>query len=142
MKLLIQITISLSFFLNVLLLLAESSDESSSKKSSPTETIKFNENNTADKSEKNILVISSQKETIQETVLGMNVSGNKEAPNLLYIIPWKDNQQQARPLELYRLMDEVYSTLDPEVFIKEVSYFEKINASNVESNPFKTEIKE
>jgi hypothetical protein len=71
-----------------------------------------------------------KKEVIQETVLGMNVSGNKEAPNMLYIVPWKDNSHEAKPVELYRLMDEIYSTLDPEVFIKEVTYLKKINSLN------------
>jgi len=64
-----------------------------------------------------------QKKAIQETVLGMNVSGNKEAPNLLYIIPWKDNSDNSKPPEVYRLMDEIYSTVDPDVFEKEVVFF-------------------
>lgn len=66
---------------------------------------------------------------IEETVLGMNVSGNKEAPNLLYIIPWKESSDTASPPEVYRLMDEVYSTVDPDVFKKEVSFFEQLQTS-------------
>ncbi len=66
---------------------------------------------------------------IEETVLGMNVSGNKEAPNLLYIIPWKESSDKANPPEVYRLMDEVYSTVDPDVFQKEVSFFEQLQTS-------------
>ena len=67
---------------------------------------------------------------IEETVLGMNVSGNKEAPNLLYIIPWKDTSTDAAPPEIYRLMDEVYSTVDPDVFEKEVVFFKQLTATN------------
>jgi hypothetical protein len=67
---------------------------------------------------------------IEETVLGMNVSGNKEAPNLLYIIPWKESSEKASPPEVYRLMDEVYSTVDPDVFKKEVGFFEQLQKSN------------
>jgi hypothetical protein len=63
---------------------------------------------------------------IQETVLGMNVSGNKEAPNLLYIIPWKANTDELPSPQIYRLMDEVYSTVDPDVFQKEVHFFEQL----------------
>lgn len=64
---------------------------------------------------------------IEETVLGMNVSGNKEAPNLLYIIPWKDNTDKAPPPEVNRLMDEIYSTIDPDVFDKEVLFYDQLN---------------
>ena len=63
---------------------------------------------------------------IEETVLGMNVSGNKEAPNLLYIIPWKESSEKASPPDVYRLMDEIYSTVDPDVFQKEVTFFEQL----------------
>lgn len=71
---------------------------------------------------------SVKKETkkIEETVLGMNVSGNKEAPNLLYIIPWKANTDELPSPQIYRLMDEVYSTVDPDVFQKEVHFFEQL----------------
>ena len=68
-------------------------------------------------------------EEIEETVLGMNVSGNKEAPNLLYIIPWKGSSDKPAPPEIYRLMDEVYSTVDPDVFEKEVAFFTQLSKS-------------
>ena len=76
-----------------------------------------------------LFVYSVQAAEIEETVLGMNVSGNKEAPNLLYIIPWKESSDEASPPEVYRLMDEVYSTVDPDVFQKEVSFFEQLQDS-------------
>lgn len=84
----------------------------------------FNINNQSANQEK---VTEVNQQSIQQTVLGMNVSGNKEAPNLLYIIPWKESHQATKPLKINRLMDEIFSTLDPEVFIKEVTYYEKIN---------------
>ena len=68
---------------------------------------------------------------IEETVLGMNVSGNKEAPNLLYIIPWKESSEQASPPEIFRLMDEVYSTVDPDVFEKEVIFFDQLQTEKI-----------
>ncbi len=71
---------------------------------------------------------------IEETVLGMNVSGNKEAPNLLYIIPWKDSSADATPPEVYRLMDEIYSTVDPDVFEKEVVFYQQLTATNSVDN--------
>ena len=69
---------------------------------------------------------NDEKQDIEETVLGMNVSGNKEAPNLLYIIPWKSSNEKSDPPEIYRLMDEVYSTVDPDVFEKEVSFYKQL----------------
>ncbi len=78
-------------------------------------------------------IASLQAAEIEETVLGMNVSGNKEAPNLLYIIPWKESSDKASPPEVYRLMDEVYSTVDPDVFQKEVNFFEQLQTA--QSNP-------
>ena len=71
---------------------------------------------------------------IEETVLGMNVSGNKEAPNILYIIPWKDSSDNATPPEVTRLMDEIYSTVDPDVYQKEVQFFDQLTggAANTE----------
>ena len=75
-------------------------------------------------------VYAAQPVEIEETVLGMNVSGNKEAPNILYIIPWKDNTDDARPPEVMRLMDEIYSTVDPDVYEKEVLFFEQLTEVN------------
>lgn len=75
---------------------------------------------------------AAQPAEIEETVLGMNVSGNKEAPNILYIIPWKDNNADATPPEVTRLMDEIYSTVDPDVYQKEVLFFEQLTEENKE----------
>lgn len=68
---------------------------------------------------------------IEEAVLGMNVSGNKEAPTLLYIIPWKDISESSTPPQVYRLMDEVYSTVDPGVFEKEVAFFDQLSQTSI-----------
>ncbi len=67
---------------------------------------------------------------IEETVLGMNVSGNKEAPNILYIIPWKEHSDMATPPEVIRLMDEIYSTVDPDVYEKEVGFYNQLTGVN------------
>jgi hypothetical protein len=73
-----------------------------------------------------IFTTVAHSEEIEETVLGMNVSGNKEAPNLLYIIPWKASTDELPSPKIYRLMDEVYSTVDPDVFQKEVQFFDQL----------------
>ena len=75
-------------------------------------------------------VFAAEPAEIEETVLGMNVSGNKEAPNILYIIPWKDNTGDATPPEVTRLMDDIFSTVDPDVYEKEVLFYEQLTEVN------------
>lgn len=60
---------------------------------------------------------------IEETVLGMNVSGTNDLPNVLYIIPWKANSTAVSPPEVSRLVDEIYAPVDPEVFAKQVKFY-------------------
>ena len=77
------------------------------------------------------------KEEIKETILGMNVSGNKEAPNILYIIPWKSHMDIETPPEVTRLMDEIYSTVDPDVYQKEIMFFDQLTENNSLTNKVK-----
>ena len=65
----------------------------------------------------------SAAEPIEETVLGMNVSGTNDLPNVLYIIPWKAANSQVSPPEISRLVDEIYAPVDPEVFAKQVKFY-------------------
>ncbi|TQV77079.1 hypothetical protein FLL45_03755 [Aliikangiella marina] len=66
---------------------------------------------------------------IEETVLGMNVSGTKDLPNVLYIIPWKPNSGQVSPPEISRLVDEIYEPVDPEVFTKQVNFYYQLTSA-------------
>jgi len=65
---------------------------------------------------------------IEEAVLGMNVSGTKDLPNVLYIIPWKPNSGQVSPPEISRLVDEIYEPVDPEVFTKQVNFYYQLTS--------------
>ena len=65
----------------------------------------------------------AQSSPIAQTVLGMNVSGTKDLPNVLYIIPWKDNGEPVRPPKVTRLVDEIYAPVDPDVFAKQVKFY-------------------
>lgn len=62
-------------------------------------------------------------QSIKSTVLGMNVSGNKELPNVLYIIPWKKTTHKIKPPAVSRLVQEVYQPVDPDVFAKQVKFY-------------------
>ena len=78
--------------------------------------------------------MASAAEKIEETVLGMNVSGTKDLPNVLYIVPWKANTSQIPPPEISRLVDEIYAPVDPEVFAKQVKfYYQLTNKAEAET---------
>ncbi len=68
----------------------------------------------------------TSKNTIEESVLGMNVSGNRELPNVLYIIPWKGSFTGGKLPEITSLIDEVYEPVDPDVFAKQVDFYQQI----------------
>ena len=61
--------------------------------------------------------------------LGMSVTGTQEAPQVLYVVPWKT--LDAVPVEPYvsGLLDEVFSPVDPVVFERSVRQHEQIQAA-------------
>ncbi|WP_196138303.1 hypothetical protein [Aliikangiella sp. G2MR2-5] len=71
---------------------------------------------------------------IQETVLGMNISGNKELPNVLYIVPWKSNAVPAALPKVNRLVDEIYAPVDPDVFSKQVNFYYQLTENKAEKD--------
>lgn len=86
---------------------------------------------TEKKQDKNEMIVSqnkSQKKSsvIQEAVLGMNISGNKELPNVLYIVPWKSNKSFSKPATASRLVDEIYALVDPDAFSKKVLFYQQL----------------
>ncbi|MET1253651.1 hypothetical protein [Aliikangiella maris] len=86
-------------------------------------------------------VNSAQPVKIEETVLGMNVSGTRNLPNVLYIIPWKGNKTQVSPPQISRLVDEIYAPVDPEVFSKQVKFYYQLTAEKVEQSANMKEVK-
>ncbi|MCW8880617.1 MAG: hypothetical protein OQK51_26445 [Kangiellaceae bacterium] len=77
---------------------------------------------------------SAKPKKIQDTVLGMNVSGNKELPNVLYIIPWKSNATPAALPRVTRLVDEIYAPVDPEVFQKQVKFYYQLTTPETQES--------
>lgn len=56
-----------------------------------------------------------------------SVTGNRELPRVLYIVPWKETgigEIEGRPLD--SLLDEVLAPVDREVFVREVKYFDQL----------------
>lgn len=55
------------------------------------------------------------------------ITGNRELPKVLYIVPWKDSDLgdiMGRPVN--SLLDEVLAPLDRDVFLRQVIYFEQL----------------
>jgi len=52
------------------------------------------------------------------------ITGARELPKVLYIVPWKKTRPNAQPLPMKSLMDEVFAPIDIEVFRRQVRYHE------------------
>ncbi len=58
---------------------------------------------------------------------GMSVTGNSELPKALFIVPWKDPQAGLSPERpVNSLIDEALQPVDPEVFRRELDYFDTV----------------
>lgn len=57
------------------------------------------------------------------------VTGNRELPKVLYIVPWKKAELGDLPAQPFNtLLDEVLQPVDREVFRREVKYFEAVSS--------------
>jgi hypothetical protein len=55
------------------------------------------------------------------------VTGNRELPKVLYIVPWKKADLGEMPAQPFNtLLDEVLEPVDREVFKREVKYFQAV----------------
>ncbi len=52
------------------------------------------------------------------------ITGARELPKVLYIVPWKKTGPDSRPLPMKSLMDEVLEPIDMDVFRRQVRYHE------------------
>lgn len=58
------------------------------------------------------------------------ITGNRELPRVMYVVPWKHPQAgdlRGKPLE--SLVDEALAPVDREVFNREISYFRALQAA-------------
>ncbi len=65
-------------------------------------------------------VMAEVKLELEET----EITGARELPKVLYIVPWKKTGPDSRPLPMKRLMDEVLAPIDMDVFRRQVRYHE------------------
>jgi hypothetical protein len=62
-----------------------------------------------------------------------SITGNAELPKVLYIVPWKRSDLGdlvGRPVNT--LLDEVLAPVDPEVFERQLSYYETLHGDHQE----------
>jgi len=64
------------------------------------------------------------------------VTGNRELPRVLYIVPWKKAELGELPAQPFNtLLDEVLAPVDRDVFKREVKYFQTINNGAAAAKP-------
>jgi len=62
------------------------------------------------------------------------VTGNRELPKVLYIVPWKKAELGELPAQPFNtLLDEVLSPVDRDVFKREVKYFQTVTEQSAHS---------
>lgn len=74
-----------------------------------------------------LLLVFVSAQVAAEVTLEMDeteITGARELPKVLYIVPWKKTAPDARPLPMKSLMDEVLSPIDMDVFRRQVRYHE------------------
>ena len=63
------------------------------------------------------------------------VTGNRELPKVLYIVPWKKADIGELPAQPFNsLLDEVLTPVDRDVFRREVTYYEAVSANGADAN--------
>ncbi len=71
--------------------------------------------------------------TIDSLDLGTtSITGNQELPKVLYIVPWKSSELgDLAGRTVNTLLDEALSPIDPEVFERQLSYFDSLYGTTV-----------
>jgi hypothetical protein len=64
------------------------------------------------------------------------VTGNRELPKVLYIVPWKKADIGDLPAQPFNtLLDEALTPVDRDVFRREVTYYGAVSAGGDKGNP-------
>lgn len=63
------------------------------------------------------------------------ITGARELPKVLYIVPWKKTEPDPRPLPMRSLIDDILSPVDIDVFRRQVRYHDMTHASPEEDSP-------
>lgn len=64
------------------------------------------------------------------------VTGNRELPKVMYIVPWKKADIGDLPAQPFNtLIDEALTPVDRDVFRREVTYYDAVSAAADRANP-------
>ena len=63
------------------------------------------------------------------------ITGARELPKVLYIVPWKKTEPDPRPLPMRSLIDDILSPVDIDVFRRQVRYHDMTQTSPVADSP-------
>jgi len=63
------------------------------------------------------------------------ITGARELPKVLYIVPWKKTEPDPRPLPMRSLIDDILSPVDIDVFRRQVRYHDMTHASPEADSP-------
>ena len=66
------------------------------------------------------IVLAETKIEMEET----EITGARELPKILYIVPWKKTRPGGDPLPMHSLIDEALSPIDVDVFKRQVRYYD------------------
>jgi hypothetical protein len=73
-----------------------------------------------------LAMLSAHAETKLE-LEATEITGARELPKVLYIVPWKNTEPDPRPLPMRSLVDEALSPVDMNVFRRQVHYHQLLN---------------
>ena len=73
------------------------------------------------------LTVSARAETKLE-LEEAEITGARELPKVLYIVPWKKTRPDSSPLPMRSLINEALSPIDVDVFKRQVRYHEMIES--------------
>ncbi len=74
------------------------------------------------------VVMSASAETTLE-LDETEITGARELPKVLYIVPWKKTGPDSGPLPMRSLVNEALSPIDVDVFKRQVRYHEMIEST-------------
>ena len=63
------------------------------------------------------------------------ITGARELPKVLYIVPWKKTEPDPRPLPMRSLIDDILSPVDIDVFRRQVRYHDMTQTSPEADSP-------
>lgn len=62
---------------------------------------------------------------------GARIFGNRDLPNITYVVPWKDEQLEVVDIQpMGNLFDDALKPIDRDVFIREIEYYELLQQGN------------